>query len=56
MEKTNLLKLLELEMKEEQYYLAVFQKEVTFFWGAISAIIVAYSSRITRGAFRIKHL
>ena len=41
MEKSDLLKLLELEMKEEQYYLAVFQKEVTFFWGSISAIVVA---------------
>lgn len=41
MDKDNLIKVLELTMKEEQFYLGVFQKEVAFFWSTISAIVVA---------------
>ena len=38
MDREDLLKLLDMEMKEEQYFMSVFQKEVAFFWGIISAI------------------
>ena len=38
MERDELFKLLEFEMKEEQYYLSAFQKELSFFWSIISAI------------------
>ena len=48
MNEETLLKLLELEVKEEQFYISFFHKKVTFFWGIISATIAG----ITIGAFK----
>jgi hypothetical protein len=39
MNREELFKLLDLEMKEEQYFMSVFQKEVALFWSIISAIV-----------------
>jgi len=48
MNKEELLKLLELEMNEEQHFMPVFQRERNFFWGIISAIIAG----IVTGLFK----